>query len=710
MRNPILNRRRFSVSAVQLFSVCLLALTCPAQQDLNPNGVPYLAGPANTSDSSKSFTNFFLSDAALAGDTVVSSYVNATHVDTESDRKRIALFVARMKRAGLWNHVVDAGLLRTNYGALAGKTILGRTFTSGNLTFSKFGAQFTTNTAGVNQASYVQITGLPDMRTCTLIAVVRSPGGPDFLTWPQTLIGAFDTTGANGERISYDDYGAAEFKNAGAESAQGSTYFGYFGLGNYEVRDWRRRVVACTFAGVSCQSYYDGQRNIQAGYSVVNGFNPGAPLTVLRLGSDPGGTNALTAEVSAWIVLDNALTDSQAVALDNALLALEPGKRRVFIGDSQTISSAQELQGDSSTLYFTNGWPNFFMQAGKNADDFACWNEASSGLTTVSWAPGTGPAYNFLTNRMAMLAGEDVEWYVGPLGANDCFQSFSTATSINAESNLLAVFVGKGSVVVTTQNRAGTNIAQTVAGGPNWTAAQDTLRQSLNAWLRANPQLYDRLIDRDLIFTTALMNNTNLGGITRDGIHLRMAGNRMAAALALGIISPAANYDAAGQVTSATISGATLPTRKSFYPHEMFSSTATRDFSGAAVGIPDSWSLVGITGTVSCYVPSWATQAVVTVSSYQYSGAGSQGFYGISQYLPRDFTQALNNNGILRTVTTVVGWNYLTFTTSWPKTNAIKSFIFRKDTAAGYLAVMRFNMVFSGQPEPEDDTQFPANQ
>ncbi len=236
------------------------------------------------------------------------------------------------------------------------------------------------------------------------------------------------------------------------------------------------------------------------------------------------------------------------------------------------------------------------------------------------------------------------------------------------------------------------------------------MRQSLNGWLRANPQLYDRLIDRDLLLTAALMNRTNVGGITRDGLHLRMVGNQMCAALALGRISTGASYDSGGQVSASMISGAVLPTRRSYFPADMFSPTGTRQFSGAANGVPDAWEHIGIAGTVGCYVPSWVTQAVVTVACYQYSGAGSQGFYGISQYLPRDFTGGVNVNGSLKTVTTVAGWNYLNFTASWPATNAIKSFIFRKDTAAGFLGVTRFNMVFAGQPEPDDDTQLPANQ
>ncbi len=512
--------------------------------------------------------NFYLSDAALAADTNAAYYINTTGVALAEDRQSIAGFIAELKRQGVWTNLVDAGFLKTNLGASALKvtTLMGRACAVSNLQFTSWGARFTN---GNSVSTFLVVSNLPDLRTNTLVAVVRGPGGAfTSITWPQNLIGVFGNQGARGERISYDNYADAVFREASTDTPSGTCYFSYFAILNSQVVDNKRRVVAAAFSGTNVTGWFDGVPCLLHATQVSPNYLVTGPLTNLWIGNTPDGTRPLTGEVDCWMVFNSVLNQAQLAAVEKAARWLEPGDQNiVFIGDSQGINSAEEIQYFSPSIYFTNGWPWQYMNSGMNAQNPCWWNECQSGTTTATWAQPAFVGYQYLTNRVALdgLGGKVKKLRIiwGGLGVNDQLQSYDGNASLNNISNLLLTCRSFGAEVwAITQNAPGTNIAATVGGGANWTTLQDTNRQMCNAFLRANPQMYDRLIDRDLLLTPQLMNDTSQPtGITRDGLHLRMAGNRLQAQFVLaretGVDLLNAVYDASGNVVSSVASGNT---------------------------------------------------------------------------------------------------------------------------------------------------------
>jgi hypothetical protein len=171
------------------------------------------------------------------------------------------------------------------------------------------------------------------------------------------------------------------------------------------------------------------------------------------------------------------------------------------------------------------------MSLGNNASVSTWWNFAYSGQTSSSWAPG-GALWPVLTNALLELSpyGRVAQTtFVYLIGANDLGAGVTPpmawqTTVANVSTTAAAIHSNGCSLWMLTQNRAGLK-----SNGTNWWSdSTDTNRVAYNQWLRNNPAVYDKLIDRDALFGPYLMSTNN--GFTRDGIHPTIAGAAIQAA------------------------------------------------------------------------------------------------------------------------------------------------------------------------------------
>jgi hypothetical protein len=325
------------------------------------------------------------------------------------------------------------------------------------------------------------------------------------------------------------------------------------------------------------------------------------------------------------------LTTNQAQALERAFRWLDSAtENMIVLGDSQSILAAQELQGVDNTWYGTNGWPMQYLLSGNNEDRICLYPDGVSGDSAGVWMPG-GSRHGYLTNRLDISRpGGKVKrsrvFY--EFAANDLIANATSADLITYVSNTFKVIRNSGCELwVLSQNGCKPNESGL------WNSSQDLVRVAYNTWLRANPHLYDVLIDRDLLFPTALMSNTNQAtGITRDGLHLRRIGNTMQAqqisAIDAGRNMVSAIYDVTGSVVSKYSNGLPVfqggrfvgdvyPKKLTMYAKDIgITSGFTRYLSGNTappLNLIDTLNMTGA-GYLVCYVPPWTTQVVSTLT------------------------------------------------------------------------------------------------
>jgi hypothetical protein len=493
-----------------------------------------------------------MTDYQLMGDTNALFYCQLASVQDRDSRESIAGWIAEIKRGGLWPALIDAGFLKTNLGASASSiySLFGKPCYQSNLTFTSFGASF--------QGSILAISnGLPDMRTNTLVAVCRFPGQSEAYNGSGSIIGVYGNGTSSSERLPYRSYLGPTLKENGSESSAANTYAN--GSYSSSQADYSRHVVASTFSGTNVYCTLDGMDRGVAGNAVSPSYQVTHPLTNLFLGDTPGRADALTGEIGAWALFNTVLTINQLQTVERAFRWLEASRENdIFIGDSQTIPNGVDHIGGSSFL--TNGWPQQFMRMGRNADNVCYWIEGQNGSTSQGWDQGT-----VLTNRLALsgLGGKCNRVRVFLLlGANDEEGSFTSSNSISYQQSLMSKIRQAGAEVwLLTQNTCADS--SVLPSGYGWLQPQDLQRQAVNQWIRAHPELYSALIDRDLLFTRDMMNNTNAAttNTSLDGLHLSTYGNTLQAQQAsqkdAGRNLVSATYDAAGNVVGRVSPGAT---------------------------------------------------------------------------------------------------------------------------------------------------------
>lgn len=463
-------------------------------------------------------------DGMLDTDTNVTFFVKSVYNITDPvARESIAQFIADLKRGGIWPPA-DCLVLDTNYGATTTtvKTLLGRTAYITSITgYSEFGA--------INPV--ISVSNMPfDFRTNTMITVMRSVGdggfagggGVDDLA---SLSGFFGGT-TEGVRITADREDAVVWRKGGTDTSPFTTLFYYLppgaGVGNATFEDHKRRTISAVIQGTNFTPYVDGV-SVNAGAFVIAPANLGAAAyTNWWIGSDAGGSHPfITGEIKACLIYTNALNQVQVRWAERALRNLELSTENWYVfGDSRAIMQSYGT-GDIETYFWTNGWPAQLQNMGQLQRNVCWWNDGISGSQTAQFI-NSGAYYPFLTNHIFMLkpGGKVTRSHaIVQLQANDLIFAGGDIRA-NMQNILTLLQTNNFETWVMTEPPVGTNYAS------KWSAATDLYRITNNAWLRANSQLYDHLIDRELKFPTNSLDNTNgLTALTPDGLHLRYRGN-----------------------------------------------------------------------------------------------------------------------------------------------------------------------------------------
>jgi hypothetical protein len=418
----------------------------------------------------------------------------------------------------IWTNIMEMGFCGTNFGA--GLTLLGQNpVTISNVTAFGAGCFFTNNTGGRITVDFQDA----DLRTNTVFVVTRPKGGGLANSTQKCVAGMFFGTNF-GEMLTIDAYAVGQMRARGSNSFSPAAYTwlsdarpNYFAL-----RDWRRRTIGCSFAGQTVQGFIDGIPAVMNTNQVPPEFVQTNHLNMLCIGNTAAGSDAYDGEVSVWLVLKTALTTNSladAQCINRAFLYLEDETVVTYvIGDSQGIPSAQENDADpNGSTYPTNGWPSIVMN--ELGGGRLWFNDATSGAIFSDWAFVGGAGFVLMTNRVNAILPAKKLRVACDMGMNDYRLGISAEAQKAAVLELLQRLQAWGcDVVMTTQNSPGTNNFLIVP-----TPAQDAVRSAVNSYIRTLPLV--TVLDKDLLITADEMGNTNIGGITRDSVHLRRAGN-----------------------------------------------------------------------------------------------------------------------------------------------------------------------------------------
>ena len=211
--------------------------------------------------------------------------------------------------------------------------------------------------------------------------------------------------------------------------------------------------------------------------------------------------------VHGWFLFNRQLSAVEAKALEQAIRYLAPSERNaVFVGDSTTFFNYNKP---------TESYPYWFM-IGPGSNSVQQYTYADTGRLLSSmislWADGPR-----LRKPSGKVEGADA-YIWGAI--NEIYTGSSAQLTFERNSNLWWLARSDGFKVH----------AATAMPGYSYDATMEAKRLAFNALVIANPEMYDVLYRRDLIFA-----DTNEAGMFFDGFHLATNGNkRIAADIASG--------------------------------------------------------------------------------------------------------------------------------------------------------------------------------
>jgi len=430
-------------------------------------------------------------------------------------------FMKSIRTTGEFPFWVDTMVLKTNYGPTTNKfvSMAGRAATGFVPAWTPWGSVWTNSSATFVK---LPLAGY-DLRTNTVFATWRRQGmyaypgvGPGMLAglWTDQNNGYWINQAGIitiNSRTNGTDTGSTVSKISGA-------YVNSPWYAN-EFQDSLVHSIALSQAGSNVTVYLDGiQCSLGAGLGANEVFS--SPVSNLWIGAAPDGTDPLgvqwQCEVEQVSVFSTNLSAPQVRDVERALRWFEPSTVNVyFVGDSTGCPD-----GTANGVTYTNFLAECLGNWGTWAyDGPRIFVDCSSGQTLSSFAPGQANAIT-ISNRL--YASSPVQGKVksgiviNTMGVNDAGTGVSSLTYSNAFVQISAVERAAGAKVwITTIPYSGTNVQM-------MSSQNELIRQTNNAWLRANPALYDALVDKEELFTPNMFNNTNYW--TYDGYHTRTAG------------------------------------------------------------------------------------------------------------------------------------------------------------------------------------------
>lgn len=455
-------------------------------------------------------------------------------------QQRINNGVMALRNHGLYSHIVDLWIFRTNFNHGSAISFMGKSPTlTGSPVMVEDGMFF-------NGTSQLAAYPLPRTVTTHTLVVwlqgVTNQPNANPIPWSVTVSGGIAAAGC------FPFFGNNTFSSGQFYSRLGGTVqvvpMWYQSATNQGWVAWEARYKSAGYlynaSGQTCSPYVDGLGGVPiTGGSVVNITTP---LTHLVLG---GEASSLTSAFAWWqgtvstaIMLDTtSLTWQDLQNLENDMAWFEPWSQRyVVVGDS----TSTELPNDLPNV----NWPKQLQMMGYT-NAYRMYNMSANGTRFADWDGFFGGGAHYMTNTYFLgRQGPILESIMDiQLGVNDLYVS---GTGPGSDSQNITVCSNtwfqaqnhKYTLRGCTVQSVFTNVSVT------WKPTMEQARSNLNNFIMTN--FPGRFLYRvDAFLDDYVMNTNNAGTASTDGLHLNAAGYlRMAR---MRSAQPAMNFSGAVQ-------------------------------------------------------------------------------------------------------------------------------------------------------------------
>jgi hypothetical protein len=509
----------------------------------NPPGAMPLtspsSGPTGITSASIEAGTWLQATQQAWGDPDALSYIHAVGLTDPDAISRVHSFVTALKGCQLWAGM-DGLLLRTNFNHAVLRSLAGR---------------YATNYAGVVMdgagAHYDGTSGytvLPTPVGASNTLLVIYAGGPGMSDPKPTPFGLFNTAGTNAGAIypfgnnntTCQMRWAISGNGSGESSSSANGWFADFGYAEGSIAsvwlygvDFRQRIWALTWDNAGNEtSYIDGSPNL-AKTGFVTRLTNGA-LNSLVVGSRLNATGQAEGffqeHVQAAFVWPYALTSNQVYLARQAVQWLLPGdSRMLWVGDSMSAyvgpnPSFPYATGTDASHY----WPAILYGSGyfganlgdPQHSEFTPFNISMSGLAASSYPT---PVLQSRFGPYAVGGPIKSAWCNVLIGVNDLgILLVNGPTAFASTSNIwwFARNMLGAKVRAFTLPNPGSAVTYNYGAG-YWTNA--VARSNFNWLVRSNPQLWDDMVDLDVVFPSPAMETNATPQWSYDGLHLTAA-------------------------------------------------------------------------------------------------------------------------------------------------------------------------------------------